>query len=264
MRFKNILILLFSFIILTIILGSTLSIFKIVDATAIYDKFGALIISIFVALKNLRIFAVLPFIIQIVCYFLFFVVVIVIQFGAYKIILQKIDNFGKVFKSIFCGNILSLLLCVALYLLVFFVTSGHRLSYLDIGSFNNLKTTFGIYFGGIGFLLHNICYLLISYYSEWTISLKLLKDDYEDKKIKNSVLLSNGLKHILPILSSVIIMAQGQDINNIKMFLESEPGYFSRYCFGIIILPILLVGLGIFMTKKYNNKQKEKIIQKEN
>ena len=202
------------------------------------------------------------------CIFLF--IVVFIETIVFKVILKEIKGWKKLIKTVFISNFISATIGFLLLTIIWIVSYpplDKMLSYQPFGLHSEwLPYILGIYgiFGGVGILISNIYYFIISYYSEYFISLKLLKKDSENKKIKKVVFWSNVMTYALPLIFSfIIIILQVMPNNHTMEYWQgvknctSYTGYFLIYCFGTIILPVILIGIGVWVIKKYIKKEEE-------
>ena len=191
-------------------------------------------------------------------------IVVFIETIVFRIILGKLNNGGKIIKTVLFSNLTSTILGTILFAIVYIV-SYHSEQALLINAYggDHLTTVlFGVHgaiLGGLGLLLHNIFYFIISYYSEYMISLKLLKDEFENIKIKKAVIWSNLVTYAIPIIISfifVLIFIFGGGFDEINKF-SIYTNEFLMYCFGTVILPAILVLILVMCIKICLSKQEE-------
>ena len=94
-------------------------------------------------------------------------IVFAVELGIFRIVLGKINNWGKVSITVLISNIISTLIGAVIFAIVMIVSYNSEQTLLKLVYGKDAFDTvmFGVHgaiLGGIGFLIHNLYYFIIS------------------------------------------------------------------------------------------------------
>ena len=206
------------------------------------------------------------FTICIVIAFHLLILIIAVETLIFKLILGKNADTYKIVLTTLKSNVVSTLIGSVLFALVMAISynSEQALLFNVYGKDGWSTLMFGVHgaiLGGIGFLIHNLYYFIISYYSELLVSIKSLKGIYDKKKIENAVLWSNIVTYALPFILSIFFIFNMPIQEELEKFMVYKDD-FRTYCFGTVIFPaivtiILILCIKIYLYLKKQNEIKD-------
>lgn len=200
----------------------------------------------------------------IVCLFFYLLIFALIKAGVFKIIFEKIKNWEPLYKTIIINNIISLIIGIVIFStsIIFSNLPADEFAHCYpkpgyYGSWDILSTLVSL-----SILINSVLYFIITYHLEYFISLKILKEDYESKKIQKTVLWYNFTNFLIPQIY-IICVAIGSFLNFDKGYTKCNVPSLNYYFMAIFIL-VVLTGIVVFVIKKYIKKEETKILLKEN